>query len=530
VLEAERGLVYAAAAAALALVVTRERVTALVAGIIAGTTLVALYGLATRLFPGDVGGPYDPRLGSQLAAPIGYWNALGLLLVLGLLLATGVALHAGPRLRAPAGSALVPLSVALYFTFSRGAVAALLVGIVVLVALDRRALSGLPFLALAPAVGIALASRASALTRAGEPLEVERSQGLRLALALAALTLLGAALAGTSIRYRGGARLRLPRGRALAAGALAGVMLIAVATLAREGWPRPAAERALAAFRQEPPPVSGSLDRRLLSVSGHGRAEYWRVAARMVGRAPVLGEGAGSFERHWLQERSGSNNARDAHNLYLEVLAELGPLGLVLLLVALGVPLTGLARARGRALVPAVAAAYVAFLTHAAVDWDWEVPILVLVALACASALIAEARTASPVALTAPLRSVGVATATFAIAVALVAHVGNRALAESSAALARGDTEPAAGAAARARTWAPWSHEPWQLLGEAQLADHDDLAASSSLREALRRAPEEWSLWFDLAIVSQGPEARDAITRARELNPLGDEVLGLQGR
>ena len=34
---------------------------------------------ATRLFPGHVGGAYDPSSGYQLAEPIGYWNALGLL-------------------------------------------------------------------------------------------------------------------------------------------------------------------------------------------------------------------------------------------------------------------------------------------------------------------------------------------------------------------------------------------------------------------------------------------------------------------
>ena len=71
VLEAERGLLYAAAAAALVLVVTQERVASLVFGIVAGATVVSAYALATRLFPGHVGGAYDPASGYQLAAPIG---------------------------------------------------------------------------------------------------------------------------------------------------------------------------------------------------------------------------------------------------------------------------------------------------------------------------------------------------------------------------------------------------------------------------------------------------------------------------
>ena len=326
VLEAERGLIYAAAAAALVLVVRRDRVASLVMGIVAGMTLVALYALATRLFPEHLGGAHDPIGGNQLAAPIGYWNALGQLLVFGLLLGAGLLFRGGAKVRVLAGAALVPLGIALYLTFSRGAILALLVGILVLVFT--------------------------------EPAIVGR---------LAAL---------------------LPRSRLVAGAALVAVAAVALVALAREGGPSAAADRALQGFRQEAPPASGDLNRRLLSVSGHGRADYWRVAARMVEREPLLGEGAGGFERRWMQERGGPNNARDAHNLYLETLAELGPIGLALLLMALITPLAALPRARHHALVPAAAAAYAAFLVHAAVDWDWELPVLVLPALACGAVLL----------------------------------------------------------------------------------------------------------------------------------------------
>ncbi len=530
VLEAERGLLYAVAATALVLVVTRERVTSLLAGVVAGVTAVSLYALATRLFPGHVGGPYDPSSGYQLAEPIGYWNALGLLLALGVLLGAGFALRGKSMLRVPAGAALVPLGVALYFTFSRGAVVALLVGIVVLLALELRAATGLAALALAPAAGILLASRSSALTRAGETLETAQAQGQRLAWQIAVLSCVGAAVAWAFPRVAGRRRLSPAGGRRVLAAAAIAAAALALGAVVHEGGPVAVADRALEAFGRDPPPTSGELDRRLLSVSGHGRADYWRVAARMVEREPLLGEGAGGFERRWTEERPVAHNARDTHSLYLETLAELGPVGLALLLVALGAPLTGLGRARQGALGPAAGAAYAAFLVHSAVDWDWELPVLVLTALACAVTLVAEARTAPPVRLTAFRRGAGVAVISCAIAVALVAHVGNRAIAESAEALERGDIDGAAAAARRARTWAPWSHEPWQLLGEAQLADRDDAAARRSLGEAIRRAPEEWRLWFDLAIVSKGPAARRAITRARELNPLSPEIQDLGRR
>ena len=68
--------------------------------------------------------------------------------------------------------------------------------------------------------------------------------------------------------------------------------------------------------------------------------------------------------------------------------AELGPVGIALLGVALFVPLAALRR-RQEPLVAGTVGAYVAFLLHNAIDWDWKVTALALVGMLCGTATVA---------------------------------------------------------------------------------------------------------------------------------------------
>jgi O-antigen ligase len=127
-------------------------------------------------------------------------------------------------------------------------------------------------------------------------------------------------------------------------------------------------------------------------VSFGDRPAYWRVALDGASEHAVLGSGAGSFDDVWLQHRPIPAYVRDAHSIYLETAAELGVVGLVLLLCALGTPLVAAARARDRRLVAPATAAYAVFLVHAGLDWDWEMPVTVFAGLACGAAVLACSR------------------------------------------------------------------------------------------------------------------------------------------
>jgi hypothetical protein len=526
VLEAERGVVYLAGASALVLLARRSTERWLVGGLLAAVTGVAGYALATRLFPDRFG--YDLESGHQLSRPLGYWNALGFLAALGILLALGFAARPGRALPAAAAAALPVLAATLYFTFSRGALVALAAGIAAAVALDPQRLrlvaTGL-VLVPAPALAVALGSRSEGLVREQAPLDVAAREGHRLAAAIVALVVAAAVL--RALFGLVAARVAVPPGARRAFGlALLGLCAAAaVGVLAAAGGPIALVTRTYDSFRAPLPATGGQLEGRLFSVSGNGRADYWRVALEAYRDHPVLGSGAGTYELHWARDRPTAFDARDAHSLYVETLAELGPPGLALLLVALAAPLLALPRARRRALGSVAAGGYAAYLTHAALDWDWELPAVTLAGLTCAAALLVAARRpADERLLSARFRGLGLAAIAVAGAFAFVGYVGNSALAVSSDAAAEGRHERAAAQARRASRWAPWASDPWEALAEAQLALGDDGGARESFRKAIAKDPRDWRLWYGLARASRGAARAAALARARALNPNSTEL------
>jgi len=532
VLEAQRLLVYIAGLGALALVLERRTVAPFLGGLLAGVALVSSYSLATRLFP-DRLGSFDAVAGYRLSEPLGYWNALAIFAALGVLLALGLAARTHVLwVRALAAATLVPLALVIYFTFSRGGWIALGIGLAAAIALDRRRVSlvtwAVPLLAW-PAVAIWVASSRDALTTVDAPLARAVDQGGEVAL-VAAGCILGAAVTAIAL---GLAETRLALSRSVIRSYSIGLGVLAVAVLlgifVRFGAPWTIADRGWDAF-SAPPPAVTDLNERLFSFSGSGRVTQWESALDAWREAPVLGIGAGGYEAYWLEHRELASKIRDAHSLYVEVLAELGPLGLALLLLALGVPVYAAFKARGHPLVPAAFGAYVAYLVHAGVDWDWEMPAVTLTALFIGASIVVAARKPEDEErVMGPRLRYGLLTGTLLLAaVAFVGLVGNMALAQSADAARAGDWGESESKARRAATWAPWSPEPWQKIGEAQLARGELAAAQASFRKAIAKDERDWELWFDLARASEGPALQRALAEATRLNPLSPEVAQLR--
>jgi O-antigen ligase len=243
------------------------------------------------------------------------------------------------------------------------------------------------------------------------------------------------------------------------------------------------------------------------------------VALDQAGEHPVLGSGGGSYERFWLEDRPYGLNVRDAHSLFVEALAEYGPLGLALVVAVFALPLALAVRFRRRPLVPAAAGVHGLYAVHASIDWDWEFPVLTLVALACAAAIVGAGPAREE-----PLlrgRRLGALLAVLAAVAtaALLGTLGARAEAASADAFADRNYERAVSEARTAERLAPWSAQPLLLLGRAQVAAGDRAAARETFRRAVKRAPERWRLWYELAAVSSGTERRAALRQARALNP-----------
>jgi O-antigen ligase len=275
----------------------------------------------------------------------------------------------------------------IYLSFSRGALAALAAGLVVLTVLAPT-WPQLRSTLVAVGGGTLAAFTASRFdgvqSLAGNLAHRERQGAIALVI-LVVLVVVAAGFQTWASRAERAGRLRpgaIPLPRRTPAIAAALVVLIAAGV----------AFAAARESRSGGAPPRGANAARLGSLQSH-RYEYWKVAVRTFAHHPVIGVGASGFAVEWLRHRPFREPAQDAHSLYLETAAELGLVGLA----ALALLLAGIALAardawrRDPVLAAGACAALTAWALHAGLDWDWEMPGLTLVAIVLAGLLIAAA-------------------------------------------------------------------------------------------------------------------------------------------
>ncbi|MGN6797548.1 MAG: O-antigen ligase family protein [Gaiellaceae bacterium] len=518
-LEVERSLVYAGIAVSTIAIARRGSVAGLLWGSWLGATLICLYALATRLFP-DRLAVTDSVAGYRLSTQIGYLNVLGLVAAIAALLAVGLVVettHTVPRILA--GASLPILMPTLYFTFSRGAWLALAAGIAFVIALSPRRLTfvtALGVIAVPSGLAVVLAYHARALRLSNVPLSRAVGAGHSLAWQLLLAAALAAVVSGLWVTFAH--RVTVPQSVRLGYATVLAAALVAsiVVVVVHYGGPSATWSHARRSLEGNP---SGSSDvsKRLLTIGNAARLDQWHVSLDEWRGHRVLGTGAGTYAQYWMAARSDAGKVLDVHNLYLETLAELGLVGLVILVGALLVPLAGAARSRHLPLVAIAAGGYATWLAHAAYDWDWELPAVTLPALICAGSILASGRRGGPI--TGQRQSLLVLAA---LAIAVVGTLGlieNRSLAQSADHAQRGEYKQALALARRARRLAPWSSDPWAQIAGIRIQQGRRIDAVDAYKHAVAKDPDDWTLWLGLAAQSRSGERARAVDRLRVLAP-----------
>ncbi len=377
------------------------------------------------------------------------------------------------------------------------------------------------------ALAVALAWRAGPLTHRDAAFAATVRAGHRLAAELLVLAIVAAVVPALMRLLERRVRVGVTARRVLAAAFVVAAVGGLAAGVARGGGPASLATRAYHSFADPVPPrEQGSLTTRLASLNGNGRARMWSVAIDSLhGSRWAIGSGAGSFERNWDRSKRADEVVRDAHGLYVEMLSELGVIGLLLLLAVLAIPLAAGLRRRAAALVPPLMGTYAAFVAHLAVDWDWELSGLALTGLFVGCLLLVAHRDDQEKVLGTRLRAGGVVAGVAAAAFVFVGLVGNTSLARAQAANGKHRFDAAAAAASTARRWMPWSPVPLQAQGMARLGQGDPAAARASFRAAIALDPDSWQSWLDLAATQHGRQRRRAVARARTLYPHNPKLV-----
>jgi O-antigen ligase len=551
VIEADRVLVYLGVfLAAFLIAQTDKRRQRFAEGLAISVAIVALLALASRLLPHllQAGDPFGT--GPRLGYPLGYWNANGAMFGIAAALLLWTSRRAAwAGLRWLSAAALPAVLLALYFTYSRGGLLALLIAAGCLIALSRDRLWLLATLATGaigalPAV-LAVQARHSLADHIDNQAAVD--QGVTVLLILLAgigLALLLFAALRWAERREGrltGRAIDLSRNPSLlrATAAVAAVVAIGVAiAVGGRAWDQ---------FSSSDVQFPNQPEKHFSQFNGAGRHDFYRVAIDAFEEKPALGVGAGTYVFAWELHRSIAMPVHDAHSLYLEAFAELGIVGGLLVLALVGTLLwTGFSAWRAapdpqRERYAALFAAALAFAVVAGLDWFWEIAGLgavfflatgVLVAARCAQL---AARPDPALVAAGEERRFGLAVAGLAVAwITAIALIGpllvDREIDASQSAAANGDLTSATNHAKTARSIEPFAASPYVQLGLIAESQGEYGIAIERLTQAIDREDRNWQYYYLRSRVEEEvgdrAAARSDLERARRLNPLEQCLRG----
>jgi len=549
VIEADRVLVYLGVfLAAFLIAQTDERRQRFAEGLTIALALVALLGLGSRLLPHVLEVSESLGSGPRLRYPLGYWNANGAMfgIAVGLLLwSSRQAVSAAIRWLSVAALPVVLL--ALYFTYSRGGLVALVVAAGCTIALSRDRLwllatLGAGALGALPAV-IAVQARRSLADNLDTHAAVDQGVTvLLILLAGIALALVLFAVLRWAERRDGqltGRAVELSRNRTLLAGIAAAVAVVAIGVAIAIGG------RAWDQFSSTDLQFPNRPEQHFSQFNSAGRHDFFRVSLDAFDEKPILGTGAGTYQFAWEQHRSIAQPVHDAHSLYLEAFAELGAVGGLLVLALVGLLLwTGFSAWRAathpqRERYAALFAAMLAFAVVAGLDWFWEVAALGAVFFLAAGVLVAarcRQLAATPEGLgDGGERRFGLAVSGLALAwIAAVALIGpllvDRELNASDSAAEKGEFAKATSYAENARSIEPFAASPYVQLGLLAEGQGDYATAADRYTQAIDREDRNWQLYYLRSRVEEEDgnraAARADLNHARRLNPLEDCLRG----
>jgi hypothetical protein len=534
----DRGLVYVALLVVGVLAGAASRRSPSLAAGALGVVLGAavLWALLGKVVPPL--GP-DPERSARLRAPVGYWNALALLVAMALpvwLWAAAERRHA-VALRLGACALLVASFAALLLTTSRGGLLVSAVAVGAWLLLARTRLEGAVALLLAAPAGCVVGAVGLALDGVSEPGVRDRgAAGAAFGLALVVVCAAVAVAAAWLIREEGRRELsperRRARGRAVALVAAALALLVLLVGTIRIGNPVAWAGDRVDEFRNPTTLNLGQGPARIVSFSSNHRWTWWNESWDLFRADPWSGSGAGTFELARKPIRQDTQAPIAPHEIGLQALAETGIVGFVLLAGAVAaaawVVVRALRRLDGeRPAAVALAAALVAYLAHSLIDMGWEYLAATAPALLALGVLVSAGREPGERFEPRPLA----AAATAAVALTVLASLALPWLAERKVedayeAFDRGDAVGAARAASDARDLNPLALEPLLVQAlAAEVAGADD-AALRLYREAIDLQPRNGDTHFQLGLyqletLREPCVAYDALNDAYTLDPRG---------